>query len=177
MAVDMKNYTQTINQLSLKDASAFTRAFLSLITEPVMAHQGTLDRYNGDGLIAFWGAPLAREDHANAALACAEAMLQAVKTWQPPAELAAMGPTGVRIGIESGAALVGDMGSASRSAYTAVGDCINTAARLQELAKRFDVDILIGQGTQQRQGQGLRHVAAVNIRGLRDNSQVFTLEA
>ena len=175
LVVDMRDYTRHTEEMSLENIAALTREFLGLITQPVLDHEGTLDRYSGDGLIAFWGAPLSRADHAQEALACAQAMTHALHDWNTQRLAQGLAPIGMRIGMESGTALVGDFGTASRSVFTAVGTCINTAARLQELGRDLQCDVVIGPHTAQLVAEKLQPLAMVDVKGMRHRLQVFTL--
>jgi adenylate cyclase len=175
LVVDMRDYTRHTEEMSLENIAALTREFLGLITQPVLDHEGTLDRYSGDGLIAFWGAPLSRADHAQEALACAQSMTEALHNWNTQRLAHGLAPIGMRIGMESGTALVGDFGTASRSVFTAVGTCINTAARLQELGRDLQCDVVIGPHTAQLVAEKLQPLAMVDVKGLRHRLQVFTL--
>lgn len=175
LVVDMRDYTRHTDEMSLDHIAALTREFLALITQPVLDREGTLDRYSGDGLIAFWGAPLARRDHADQALACAKAMQDAIRLWNLDRQKMGLATIGMRIGIESGSALVGDFGSASRSVFTAVGACINTAARLQELGRELHCDLVIGPQTAQLVHEPLKELATVQVKGLRHSLQVHTV--
>ena len=174
LVVDMRDYTRHTDEMSLVNIAALTREFLALITQPVLDHEGTLDRYSGDGLIAFWGAPISRADHAAEALACARTMTQALEEWNTQRLAQGLVPIGMRIGMESGTALVGDFGTASRSVFTAVGTCINTAARLQELGRDLQSDVVIGPHTAQLVSEKLQPLAVVNVKGLRSSLQVYT---
>lgn len=141
LVVDMAGYTRLTASLPLAEAAWLTKAFLAELTESVLAQGGTLDRYTGDGLVAFWGAPLRRTDHATAALRAALDILERLRRWRPPFLDT---PVRVRIGMESGTALVGDLGTDFRSTYTAVGDCINLAAKLESAANDLGVALAIG---------------------------------
>jgi adenylate cyclase len=174
IVVDMQGYTRRIMDLSLPDAAKFTRDFLEVLTEPVINNQGTLDKYTGDGLVAFWGAPLACDNHADLAVTCALDMLKKLHQFSKNSDY--KHPLNIRIGIETGAALVGDLGTSFRSSYTAVGDCINLASRLEALAKTFDVPILIGPRTH---SELLKHSAKSlgkhPVRDTQTELEVFTI--
>lgn len=174
LVVDMRDYTRLTTEMSLQEIADLTRDFLAMITRPVLQHSGTLDRYSGDGLIAFWGAPLPQKDHADLALACAASLQSALSEWNAQRALRGLSPIGMRIGIESGQALVGDLGNASRSVYTAVGACINTASRLQELGRQLSCDVVVGPQTQLRASLPLAPLAVVEVKGLRAPLQVYT---
>lgn len=150
LVADMEGYTSQVETLPVEDAARLTRDFLDCLTGPVIAHQGTLDKYTGDGMMAFWGAPLPLEQHADLALDAARDMTRRVAALS--AERVSQGymPLRVRIGVESGDAMAGDFGTSFRSIYTAVGDSVNTAARLEQVARDFPHNVIIGPGTVER---------------------------
>ena len=150
LVADMEGYTSQVESLPVEDAASLTRDFLDCLTEPVIAHQGTLDKYTGDGLVAFWGAPLPIEQHADLALDAARAITLRVDRLSQQRMRAGFPPLRVRIGIESGPAMAGDFGTSFRSIYTAVGDSVNTASRLEQAARDFVHNVIVGAGTVQR---------------------------
>ena len=147
LIADMQGYTAQVESLTVEQAAQLTRDFLACLTAPVIARGGTLDKYTGDGLVAFWGAPLPVADHADLALEAAHEMVQAVRTFSQHREAQGFAPLRVRIGIQSGIAMAGDFGTNFRSIYTAVGDCVNVASRLESMARDFPHDVIIGDGT------------------------------
>lgn len=147
LIADMEGYTGQVESLSMEEAAKLTRDFLNCLTVPVLDKGGTIDKYTGDGLVAFWGAPLPVAEHADLALDAAENVLCAVKRFSLAREREGKPPLRVRIGLESGIAMAGDFGSSSRSIYTAVGDCVNVASRLQSLARNYPHDVITGPGT------------------------------
>lgn len=144
VSADMQDYTGLTNHSSLQDAAELTREFLQCLTQPVLTFGGTLDKYTGDGLVAFWGAPLATPDHAHRALEAAQAMVRNVRGWNELRVRQGKLPARVRVGVEAGSVLVGDLGTEFRRTYTAVGDCINTASKLQAVAKTLSCDLVVG---------------------------------
>jgi len=174
MVVDMQRYTPLTEKMPLNNMADLIRDYLELITRPVLDFEGTLDRYSGDGLIAFWGAPLPRIDHADVALRCAIALQQSLHSWNTLRQARGEEEISIRIGIESGLALVGDFGSSSRSVFTALGMCINTAARLQELGRKLRCDLVIGPAAAELSSLPLQVLAVVDVKGLRSALQVYT---
>jgi adenylate cyclase len=148
LVADMEGYTRLISTLKLEDAAQLTKDFLDCLTRPVLDNGGTLDKYNGDGLVAFWGAPLACDDQADKAVEAGEAILREVERFNVTLKAAGFPGVRARVGIESGSALVGDLGTPFRSTYTAVGDCINFASRLESAAKNTTASLIIGPTTQ-----------------------------
>jgi adenylate cyclase len=147
LIADMEGYTHQVEMLTMEEAAQLTRDFLDCLTRPVIAMHGTLDKYTGDGLVAFWGAPLPIEDHADLALDAAQEIVQEVQRFSKKREQMGLPPLRVRIGIESGVAMAGDFGTSFRSIYTAVGDSVNVASRLEQMAREFPYSVIVGQGT------------------------------
>lgn len=147
LIADMEGYTTQVESLPVDEAARLTRDFLACLTGPVIACGGTLDKYTGDGLVAFWGAPLPTPGHADLALDAASAIVQRVRQFSEQRQKLGRPPLRVRIGIDSGPAFAGDFGTEFRSIYTAVGDSVNTASRLEQAARDFPHDIIIGEGT------------------------------
>jgi len=150
LIADMEGYTTQVESLSMVDAALLTREFLDCLTGPVIERRGTLDKYTGDGLVAFWGAPLPIDQHADLALDAARDIVERVRRLSSTREARGHPRLRVRIGIESGPAMAGDFGTSFRSIYTAVGDSVNTASRLEQAARDFEHDIIIGAGTVER---------------------------
>lgn len=177
LIADMEGYTTQVESLSLEEAARLTTEFLDCLTRPVLDKHGTLDKYTGDGLVAFWGAPLPNDDHADLALDAAQAILLAVDAMSRTRMRAGKPALRVRIGIESGPAMAGDFGTAFRSIYTAVGDSVNTASRLEQAARDYPHDVIIGEGTV---GYASRHTFALLgeklLRGKEKPIKLYTLD-
>lgn len=150
LIADMEGYTTQVESLPVDEAARLTRDFLECLTGPVIERHGTLDKYTGDGLVAFWGAPLPNLQHADLALDAARAIVRRVELMSERQQARGRPALRVRIGIESGLAMAGDFGTAFRSIYTAVGDSVNTASRLEQAARDYPHDVIIGAGTVQR---------------------------
>ena len=177
LIADMEGYTGQVESLTVEEAAQLTHDFLDCLTRPVLEKGGTLDKYTGDGLVAFWGAPLPVAEHADLALDAAQQIVQEVRRLSLTRQQSGKPQLRVRIGIESGTAMAGDFGSSSRSIYTAVGDSVNIAARLQVMARDFPYDIIVGQGTV---AQAVRHrfklLGEEVLRGKGKPTMLYTLE-
>jgi adenylate cyclase len=175
LIADLEGYTTHVESLPVEEAAKLTRDFLDCLTGPVIDRQGTLDKYTGDGLVAFWGAPLPNPEHADLALDAALAMLARVRALSQARIQSGNPPLRVRIGIESGLAMAGDFGTSFRSIYTAVGDSVNTASRLENAARDFPFDVIVGAGTVAR---ARRHQFIVLgerlLRGKEKSTKLFT---
>lgn len=178
LIADMQGYTSHVAALPLEQAAELTRAFLDCLTGPVLAAHGTLDKFTGDGLVAFWGAPLPVPDHADQALDAAAAILAAMASFNAARARQGLAPIRVRIGIESGRAMAGDFGSAARSIYTAVGDSVNVASRLETAARDLPHDVVIGPGTAALcQRHPLQRIGELTLRGKQHPTTLYTLVA
>ncbi|MYM23169.1 CHASE2 domain-containing protein [Duganella sp. FT135W] len=176
LIADMEGYTSQVESLSLDDAARLTTDFLDCLTRPVLEMQGTLDKYTGDGLVAFWGAPLPNADHADLALEAAARIQREVAQLSALRARRGLPPLRVRIGIESGAAMAGDYGTSFRSIYTAVGDSVNTASRLEQAARDYPHDVIVGEGTARRaRRHRLLALGERQLRGKEKPIQLYTL--
>ncbi|WP_082765586.1 MULTISPECIES: adenylate/guanylate cyclase domain-containing protein [unclassified Phenylobacterium] len=159
-------------------------AFLDPMTDIVLAHGGTIDKYMGDCIMAFWGAPAHDPAQASHAFDAAQAMIAAMdevrdrfraifaeESEPPPVNI------GISIGINSGDCIVGNVGSRRRFDYSVLGDPVNVASRLEELCKAYDTPLLIGEETARRLGQdaGLTAIGRVGLRGRSQRLGVFAL--
>ncbi len=147
LVADMVGYSEKVATQDLDKAALITREFLDALTQPVWSLRGTLDRYTGDGLVAFWGAPIADPDHAVHAIEAAQQMLKNLNALNERLVLEGLPRLSVRIGLASGTAQVGDFGTRLRASYTAVGSCINMASRLEGAAKPLGESVLIAEET------------------------------
>jgi adenylate cyclase len=147
---DVAGFTTISEALSPEELVDLLNEYLSEMTEIILSSGGTLDKYEGDAIIAFWNAPLEQPDHAlracRAALKCQSRLAELQPRFQEKYGRA----VAMRIGLNSGPAVVGNMGSSRRFDYTAMGDTINLAARLEGACKQYGIRILVGEGTYRR---------------------------
>lgn len=135
---DIRQFTAFAESVTPEEAVQTLDRYLQAMAESVLTHGGTLDKYIGDAVMAIFGAPLAREDHAQAAIQTALEIRRNIKALSE--ELGhAGGQLQVGIGIHSGEAVVGSIGSMRRREYTAIGDVVNVASRLEESAKPGEI--------------------------------------
>jgi len=146
---DIRGFTTISEGLSPTALVELLNEYLSEMTGIIFNHWGTLDKYIGDAIMAFWGAPLPQEDHALRACRGALEMLKALAALR--ARWAAEGrpPIEIGVGINTGTMLVGNMGSADRFNYTVMGDNVNLASRLEGTNKTFGTRLIISENTYQ----------------------------
>jgi len=144
---DIRGFTELSEQMDGPEVVRFLNAYHARMVEAVFAHGGTLDKYLGDGLMMYFNAPIGQPDHAKRAVGCALTMekeLVALNTdrWWHGEQHLRMG-----IGIHTGSAVLGDIGAPHRREFTAIGDAVNVAARLEDLTKDLGHNVLVSQAT------------------------------
>ena len=144
---DVRDFTSIAEGMAPEQLSLLMNRFLSPMTQAIHQHRGTIDKYMGDAIMAFWGAPVADNQHATHAVQAALAMTDSLARLQD--EFAAQGWPAIRIGIglNSGDMVVGNMGSSFRMAYTVLGDAVNLGSRLEALTKYYAVSIIVSEDT------------------------------
>lgn len=174
---DVAGFTSVAEGLEPEALVALLNDYLTEMTDIILAEGGTLDKYVGDAIVAFWNAPLDQPDHAlragRAALRC-RARLDALG----PVFRERYGrPVAMRIGVNSGPAVVGNMGSGRRFDYTAMGDTVNLASRLEGACKHYGVGLLVGEETYRRLGGELagREVDIIRVVGKARPVRVYEL--
>ena len=140
---DLEGFTKLSHAISPEQLSSLLNHYLDLMSETVLRHGGTIDKFVGDAVVAFWGAPIARDDDGDRALRAAMAMYECGQEIARTAgeDLPPIGRT--RVGLHRGEAVVGNFGGKDRIQYTALGDGMNTAARLESANKALKTTILV----------------------------------
>lgn len=173
---DLAGFTSISEKLPPDGVAKVINAYLTEMTRVILAEGGTVDKFIGDAVMAFWGAPLDDADHARHAVRAAIAMQDAMDGLQ--AEYRAMGLAniGLRIGVNSGPAIVGNMGSEDRFDYTALGDAVNLASRLEGVNKMYGTRILLSETTALELGGALslREIDRVRVKGKEEPVNIFT---
>jgi len=144
---DVRNFTSISESLDANTLSEFINAFLTPFTKVIYKNRGTIDKYIGDCIMAFWGAPLTDENHARHSVESAFEMLAAMQTLNTEFAKRGWPVIKVGIGINSGKVNVGNMGSELRLAYTVMGDAVNLAWRLEGITKEYGIQLIIGEET------------------------------
>ena len=152
--------------------------YLEAVSAAVLYHRGTIDKFIGDGVMAFWGAPVPNERHAVDACAAALECQRLLALQRAEAERCGGGtPLRMRIGINTGRMLVGNIGSSERLSYTVIGDPVNVASRLEALGKIYGVDIIIGEDTRIAAGDAIivRRLDRVSVYGRTGGLAIYEL--
>jgi adenylate cyclase len=140
---DLEGFTKLSHAITPETLSRLLNRYLDLMSDIVLQHGGTLDKFVGDALVAFWGAPIARDDDADRAVQAGLAMYQCGEEFRrnPGADVPPIGVT--RVGLHRGEAVVGNFGGEGRIQYTALGDAMNTGARLESANKALKTRMLV----------------------------------
>lgn len=176
---DIRGFTAISESMAPEALVRFINGYLSPMTRVVFEEGGTLDKYIGDALMAFWGAPLRQEAHALRACRTALRFLEVLETLRPAWRAEGLPNIGIGIGINSGPMAVGNMGSDVRFDYTVMGDAVNLASRLEGANKLFQTQILISEETWRRvesQATG-RRLGSLRVRGRSEPVRVWELRA
>jgi len=173
---DLQGFTAISERLTPEQLTALLNDYLSEMSEIILAEEGTIDKYEGDAIIAFWNAPIDQPDHASRALRSAIRCQQRLNDLRPRYRDAYGAELRMRIGINTGPAVVGNMGSVRRFNYTVLGDAVNLAARLEGINKQFATSILLTEATARQADSPLplAEVATVRVVGKNTPTKLFT---
>ena len=163
---DIRGFTDFSEKLPPEELAEVLNAYLSTMTRIVQAEQGTIDKYIGDALMAFWNAPVDLPDHAHRAVAAALAMQAALPQLNEDFGRRGWPHVKIGIGVNSGRMSVGNMGSEFRLSYTVMGDAVNLGSRLEGITKQYGVGILVTEATRSRAPDFLyRPIDVVRVKG------------
>lgn len=174
---DLVGFTPLAESAEPEEVAALLGEYFTGAVEAIFAEGGTLDKFIGDGVMAFFGAPVAQPDHARRAVRAARGILAALDRWNAEREAAGRPPLAVRLAVNSGPVVVGEVGSEQRVDYTVLGNTVNVAARLEESVARAG-EVVVSAGTLERLGEeageaeGLGELA---LKGLRNRVVAYRL--
>ena len=147
MFCDMRGFTKMSEQMEPLQLQELLNGVFTRLTSLIRANRGTIDKYMGDCVMAFWGAPVETSEHASLAVKAAMEMARAVVDINNDHRARGIPEIGIGIGLNTGSMCVGDMGSNIRRSYTVIGDAVNLGSRLEGLSKAYGVDIVVSEST------------------------------
>ena len=171
---DVRNFTSISETFTPKDLTQLMNRMLTTLSTVIHEHSGTVDKFIGDAVMAFWNAPIEDPHHVNNSVRAALAMQKAMKKLSTQLQSEGHPAMNLGIGICSGEANVGNMGSKLRLAYTAIGDTVNVASRVEGLTKYYKVEILVTNSTREKcDGIIFRLVDRVRVSGRKQALEIY----
>ncbi|HEY4521524.1 MAG TPA: adenylate/guanylate cyclase domain-containing protein [Candidatus Paceibacterota bacterium] len=167
---DIRGFTAFSEKTDPKTLVNFLNEYFSLMTKIVIQNKGTLDKYIGDAIMAFWGAPVENKNQADLAVKTAVEMIQAIRKF-PGLKIG--------VGIHTGNAVAGNIGSEERVQYTAIGDAVNIASRLEGLNKEFGAEIIISEKTKNKleNNYKLKNLGNAAVKGKEEKINIYSIDA
>ena len=172
---DVRGFTSLSETLPPEDVTYIMNRALTVQQQSVQKYEGMVDKYIGDAMMAIFNAPLDQLGHETRAIDCALDIIKNMEDLNKEFKKKGVPSVAIGIGINTGKAVIGNMGSESRFDYTAIGDAVNTAARLESATKEVGVDLLIGKNTAQFTRFKLNLVTTINVKGKADALDVYTV--
>lgn len=171
---DVRGFTTISEKLKPKPLREYINVYLTAMSEDIRGNRGTLDKYIGDAVMAFWGAPIALPDHASLAVATALKMQATAARLNREFVARDWPPLKIGIGLNTGEVHVGDMGSKIRRAYTVMGDAVNLSSRLEGITKAYGVGIAVGEATRLAAPEyAYRELDRVRVKGKNEPVPIF----
>ncbi|MBI3229185.1 MAG: adenylate/guanylate cyclase domain-containing protein [Burkholderiales bacterium] len=172
--VDVRGFTTISEGLTPKALREYINIYLTAMSADIRNNRGTLDKYIGDAVMAFWGAPIALPDHASRAVGSALKMLETAEQLNKDFISRGWPPLKIGIGLNTGQMHVGDMGSNVRRAYTVMGDAVNLGSRLEGITKQYGVGLVVGESTKQAAPEYFyRQLDCVRVKGKNEPIPIF----
>tara|TARA_R110000787_G_scaffold2049_5_gene8414 strand:+ start:49 stop:1803 length:1755 start_codon:yes stop_codon:yes gene_type:complete len=172
---DVRGFTALSESVTPEEVTYIMNKALTAQQAAVQKHGGMVDKYIGDAMMAIFNAPLDLLDHPNIAVSCAQDIWQNMSDLNVELQAEGLPPIAIGIGINTGEAVIGNMGSSSRFDYTAIGDAVNTAARLESATKEAGADILIGENTKNLCKHSLKELTPMKVKGKEKPLKIYTL--
>ena len=174
MFCDMRGFTKMSEQMEPLQLQSLLNGVFSRLTGLIRANRGTIDKYMGDCVMAFWGAPVETPEHAHLAVKSAMEMANAVRGINDEHRAKGIPEIGIGIGVNTGNMCVGDMGSNIRRSYTVIGDAVNLGSRLEGLSKVYGVDIVVSESARKLAPDfGWQELDRVRVKGKEQAVAIF----
>ncbi|MEI7430840.1 MAG: adenylate/guanylate cyclase domain-containing protein, partial [Betaproteobacteria bacterium] len=171
---DVRGFTTISEGLDPKELSQLMNEYLGAMTQVVQKNRGTLDKYIGDAIMAFWGAPVGDSEHARRAVLTALEMQSELRKLDEPFKARGWPALHIGVGINTGMMTVGDMGSPVRKSYTVMGDAVNLGSRLEGITKQYGVGIIVSESTKALVKDAVyRELDRVRVKGKDDPVAIF----
>ena len=167
MFSDIRSFTSISENMKPEEVVAFLNEYLGRMVEIVFKHDGTLDKFIGDAVMAIWGAPIPHKDHHKKAVECAIEMIEEVEKLNAKWISEGKKPIKIGIGLNSGDVNIGNIGSDQKKEYTVIGDSVNLASRLEGINKEFKTVIIISENTYAfvKDSIEAEHLGGVQVKG------------
>lgn len=178
--LDVKGFTSFSETLDPGEVVKRLNEYLALLTRVIMEHGGTVDKFLGDGIMAYWGAPLAQKDHAEAAVRCTMALTEASNRMAERHRKDGETPLTFRVGLNSGEAIAGNIGlKGKKMEYTLIGDNVNLTSRVEGAGKYYGVDALVSESTYRATAAGFlfRELDCIRVVGRKNVVRIYELLA
>ena len=177
MFTDLAGFTSLSEKTEAQELSTILNDHLNRMTKIILKNGGTVDKFIGDAIMAFWGAPIAEPDQANKAVICAIEMQQEMQSFRAEYQQQSKPALFMRVGLNTCEAIVGNMGGEDRFDYTAIGDGVNLAARLEGTNKAYGTELLISQFTRDEASVDREFcwLDEIRVKGKKQSIKVYTV--
>ncbi len=172
---DMRGFTKMSEKMEPLQLQQLLNDVFSRLTNVIRSNRGTIDKYMGDCVMAFWGAPVGLPNHAELAIKSALRMVEVIKAVNETHLAKGLPEIGIGIGINTGMMCVGDMGSQERQAYTVIGDAVNLGSRLEGLSKTYGVEIVVSASTRKQVSDyAWQELDKVRVKGKQEAVSIYS---